>query len=126
MIICDKCNHGFSLESVHIYEAGININDRQLTLLFFTCPKCNKIYRVGLKDQRCVELAADLEKTKMRIRRNSGSNNVELARVLNDMVQKKAKRLKNYMDELNKSFAGTFDFAPSDKNKYGVEIIYLP
>lgn len=125
MVICDNCKHEFSLESVHIYEVGITIDDQQLTLLFFTCPKCNKIYRVGLKDKHCEELTADLERTKTRIQRNYGSNNVKMASELGYMVQKKAKRLKDYMDKLNQKFAGTFVFAAS-QNKYGVEIIYLP
>ena len=86
MIICDECKNEFFLESVNIKNAEVKINNQQLTLIYFTCPKCNKIYRVSLADTRYFELREDLEKTKKRIRKNHGSNNEEMHRTLNQMV----------------------------------------
>lgn len=125
-VACDECKHEFFLESVNIENAEVKINDQQLTLIYFTCPKCNKIYRVSLCDTRYFELREDLEKTKKRIRRNHGSNNEEMHRVLNQMVNRKLERLRNHTDKLNKMFPGTFTLVVSENNHQEKSIKYLP
>lgn len=125
-IKCDECEHEFFLNNLNIENAEVKINDQQLTLIYFTCPKCNKIYRVSLCDTRYFELKEDLEKTKKRIRRNHGSNNDEMARMLNNMVNKKLERLRNHTDKLNKKFPGTFTFVVSENNHEDKTIKYLP
>lgn len=124
IIVCDKCKHEFYLDAVGIHEAIVELNGVPVTLVYFACPKCNKIYRVLLKDARYEELKVDLEKTKKRIRRNQGSNNVEFARMLNNMVLKKAKRLENHCKKLLAKYNGTFTFVASENNSK--EIKYLP
>lgn len=123
-IVCDECGYEFPLESVNIQEQSVKCENEQLSLMFFTCSKCNKIYRVLLKDARYEELRVDLEKTKRRIRRNHGSNNVEFARTLNNMVFKKAERLENHCKKLLAKYNGTFTFVASENNSK--EIKYLP
>ena len=125
-VICNKCEHEFLLNSVVIKEAKVEINNRQLTLIYFTCPKCNEIYRVSLVDARYFELKEDIEKTKKRIRKNHGSNNEEMARMLNQMVNKKLERLRIHTDKLNKMFPGTFTFVASENNQEENHIKYLP
>ena len=125
-VACDECKHEFFLESVNIENAEVKINDQQLTLIYFTCPKCNKLYRVSLADARYFELREDLEKTKKRIRRNHGSNNEEMHRVLNQMVNRKLERLRNHTDKLNKMFPGTFTLVVSENNHQEKSIKYLP
>jgi RNase P subunit RPR2 len=125
-VFCDECKHEFFLETVKIENAEVKINDQQLTLIYFTCPKCNKLYRVSLADARYFELREDLEKTKKRIRRNHGSNNEEMARMLNQMVFKKLQRLRNHTDKLNQKFPGTFTFVASENNHEEKSIKYLP
>lgn len=124
IIVCDECGYEFPLESVNIQEQFVKCENEWLSLIFFMCPKCNKIYRVLLKDARYEELKVDLEKTKKRIRRNQGSNNVEFARMLNNMVLKKAKRLENHCKKLLAKYNGTFTFVASENNSK--EIKYLP
>ena len=126
VIFCDECKHEFLLNAVNIQEQGICINKQQLLLVYFTCPKCNKIYRVCLMDDKSKELKEDLEKAKKRVRRNRGSNNVEMASVLNNMILRKQNRLKDYMKKLNDSFKGTFTYAASENNVQDKTIIYLP
>ena len=125
-VFCDECKFEFSLNSVNIQNATIDIGGQNLILAYFTCPKCNKIYRVSIMDARYFELREDLEKTKKRIRRNHGSNNDELARVLNQMVNRKLERLRNHADKLNKMFPGTFTFVVSENNHEEKHIKYLP
>lgn len=125
-IRCDDCEHEFSVNTVNIKEAIINLDGQVLKLVYFACPKCNKIYRVALKDKRYEELIEDLEKTKNRIRKNYGSGNDEFASLLNSMVNKKHKRLKNHTDNLNKKYPGTFTFVASENNHEEKIIKYLP
>lgn len=125
IVKCDECKHEFVLESVNIQEAQVKCENELLQLSFFTCPKCNKIYRVLLKDARYEELKVDFEKTKGRIRRNHGSNNVEFARTLSSMVNKKAERLRHYVDKLMAKYNGTFTFVVSEETNTK-EIQYLP
>lgn len=123
---CDECEHEFILEAVGIHEAIVELNGVPVTLVYFACPKCNKIYRISIQDRRYYELVEDLEKTKKRIRRNHGSNNQEMARMLNSMVFKKKQRLEEYVDKVNKMFPGTFTFVASENNHKEQTIKYLP
>lgn len=123
---CDECEHEFILEAVGIHGAIVELNGVPVTLVYFACPKCNKIYRISIQDRRYYELVEDLEKTKKRIRRNHGSNNQEMARMLNSMVFKKKQRLEEYVDRVNKMFPGTFTFVASENNHKEQTIKYLP
>ena len=123
---CDECKHEFSMNSVEIQEAIVNLGGQALVLVYFTCPKCNKIYRIMLKDKRYEELKEDLERTKIRIRKNYGSRNDEIARMLNSMVTKKLERMRNHLTNLNNKFPGTFTFVTSENNHKDKIITYLP
>lgn len=123
---CDECKHEFYLDAVGIHEAIVELNGVPVTLVYFACPKCNKIYRISIQDRRYYELVEDLEKTKKRMRRNHGSNNQEMARMPNSMVFKKKQRLEEYVDKVNKMFPGTFTFVASENNHKEQTIKYLP
>ena len=122
-IKCDECEYEFFLSDVKINEAIVELNNTHVALVFYTCPKCKKIYRVSIQDRRYYDLAEDLEKTKKRIRKNRGSNNVDLARMLTGALKMKEQRLKAHVDKVNKMFPGTFIFEESDNN---TTIKYLP
>lgn len=126
IIVCNECKHEFYLDAVGIHEAIVELNGVPVTLVYFACPKCNKIYRISIQDRRYYELVEDLEKTKKRIRRNHGSNNQEMARMLNSMVFKKKQRLEEYVDKVNKMFPGTFTFVAPENNHKEQTIKYLP
>lgn len=123
---CDECKYEFSMNTVNIEEATVQLGGQALKLVYFACPKCNKIYRIMLKDERYEELKEDLEKTKKRIRKNYGSGNDEFARTLNSMVTKKHERLKAHLNNLDKKFPGTFTFVASENNHEDKIIKYLP
>ena len=126
IVNCDECKHEFSMDPVDIKEVTMNLGGQALKLVYFACPKCNKIYRITLKDERYEELKEDLERTKMRIRKNNGSRNDEMARMLNSMVIKKHERMKNHLTNLNNKFPGTFTFVASENNYEDKIITYLP
>lgn len=116
-IKCDQCKHEFSLSAVKISEAAVDVCSKQMALVYFLCPYCGKLYRITLKDGHYAELQNDLESTKKRIRKNNGCRNLGFTRMLDDMVRTKAARLKNYADQLNKKFPGTFEIAVSENNR---------
>lgn len=124
-VFCDECKHEFSMNSVDIQTATVELGGQALKLVYFTCPKCNKIYRICLKDDKYEELREDLERTKKRIRKNHGSGNDKFARQLYEMVCRKQKRLRDHTDKLNRKFPGTFTFAVPENGK-GKIIKYLP
>lgn len=126
IVYCDECKYEFSMKSVNIEEAILNLGGQALKLVYFTCPKCNKIYRITLEDKRCEELKEDLERIKNRIRKNNGSRNDELASMLNNMMLKKHERLKNHITKINNKFPGTFTFVASENNHKDKIITYLP
>lgn len=125
-VICDSCKKEFSLNSVKIDTATVEINKKEYQLEYFTCPECNRIYRVLLSDKKYIELLADLEKVKMRIRKNNGSGNEEFARVLNSMLNKKQNRLRKHIERLHNEYNGTFTFVASENNHEDKIIKYLP
>lgn len=125
IIYCDKCNYEFLLSAVNIKEADVVIGFETFTLVYFTCTKCNKIYRVLLKDKVYDELKDDFEKAKARIRKNSGSNNEEFARALISMAYKKQERLRNHVLNTHRKYPGTFILSmPEGGNEQTIK--YLP
>ena len=125
-VFCDECKHEFSMNSVDIQTATVELGGQALKLVYFTCPKCNKIYRVSIQDKRYYELKEDLDKTKKRIRRLNGSKNFEMTKTLNSMVIKKHERLKAYVEAVHKVFPGEFVFVSSESNPKEKSIKYLP
>ena len=126
LIKCDKCEHEFFLKAVGINEAIVELNGASVVLVYFACPKCNKIYRVSIQDKRYYEMQEDLEKTKNRIRKYNGKHNIGMSKVLNSMVVTKHERLKEYVEKVNKAFNGTFVFVASENNREEKVIKYLP
>lgn len=123
---CDECEYEYLLSTVKINEAKVELNNVPVILVYFTCPKCNKIYRISIQDARYYDLKEDLEKAKKRIRMNRGNKNIAIAEMLNNMVIKKHERLKAHVDKVNKMFPGTFTFEVSENNPKEKIIKYLP
>lgn len=126
IIVCDECKHEFYLDVVGIHEATVELNGIFVILVYFVCPKCNKIYRISIQDKRYYELVKDFEKTKKKIQKNHGSNNQVIANKLNSMVLKKKERIAKHIKRVNEMFSGTFTFVMSENNNKEKIIKYLP
>ena len=122
-VICDECRYRSSFDLDSLKKSIVKLGRKRLTLFYLTCPMCKKIYRVCLKDAHSLRLTDDLEKLEDRARTNA-NNGIPNVGIIN-MIIKKKKQIKSYVDELNKSFAGTFTFAASENNEQD-KIIYLP
>ena len=125
-VCCDECKHEFPMMSVKIQKATVNINGKEYTLSFFACPKCRRIYRIALMDQRYNELKDDLDKIRKKIRKSFGSGDVEMTKNLQIMAMRKQERMQNYVNALNGKYPGTFIFAVSENSEDNQTIKYLP
>lgn len=126
LVKCDECEHEFFLNAVGINESIVELYGVPVNLVYFACPKCNKIYRISIQDKRYYELKEDLEKTKKRIQKYNGRQNGEVSKMLHSMVVKKHERLKEYVERVNQEFRGTFVFVASENNHEEKSIKYLP
>lgn len=124
-VYCDECKHEFAISAVGIQQSPVIVGRQALELVYFACPKCNKVYRITLRDERCNELQADIESTMRRIRKSHGGKNIKLAGSLDAMVQRKRLRLREYMKHLNGKYTGTFILAVPEDGE-GATINYLP
>lgn len=126
IITCDKCNTDFLVSSVKIEERSVEINGTVLLLNYFTCPSCKIVYRVLLVDEvHYRELVDDLVSTKKRIRRLQGKGNAFQLGSLQKMAARKAERIQQYVQSMNKKYPGTFTLLASENNQQD-EIKYLP
>lgn len=107
-IICDECKKEFFLKSVKIKESIVKVNNVPINLVYFMCPKCKKVYPISIQDKRYFELLNDLENVKHKIKKNNGTEDLQKAKVLNEMVFKKLNRLKKHEEKVKKKFSGTF------------------
>lgn len=125
IIVCDKCSAEFLVKSVTINECSVEIGGVELLLKYFTCPKCNEIYKVLLvEEQRYKELVDDLMSVEKRMRRLKGKGNVYLLDQLQKMALIKKARIQRYVQSMNAKYGGTFTFKASENNQK--EIVYLP
>lgn len=122
-IICDKCKHGFSLNTVKIKESPIEIEDDNLILMYFECPKCKKIYRITLKDEKSEELLEVLKKTEQKLKERVWCGNEELVRQLEGLVNARKDSYESYINILNNHYPGSFKYEASKGKK---RIVYLP
>lgn len=125
IIVCDECSAEFLVKSVKIEECSVEIGGERLLLDYFTCPKCNQIYKVLLvEEQKYRELVDDLLSTEKRIRRLKGKGNEQMLARLQNMALTKKKRIQSYVGVMNEKYSGTFTFTASENNQK--EITYLP
>ena len=124
-VMCDECKYELDMAAVKIEETEILLNGEKMTLSYFVCPNCRKIYKVCLSDKKYKNLVEDLEATKKRVVRSSGNGNIAFAKTLSKMVLKKVQRIKAHLSNLNGKYPGTFVFNnPDDKEDDSIN--YLP
>lgn len=123
-IVCDNCKRGFSLFEYGLCEHGVTINGEDLTLVYFVCPFCRKLYFVSLKDDAFEGLANELGRAKMRIKNNSGKVNEERMAVFIETAYRKQRRLEVHLRKLRRKYPGTFTVRRASNG--ADEIVYVP
>lgn len=121
-IICDFCKKEFSLQSVDdINSFTFPWKGKEITLHYFLCPKCNKIYKTGFSDEHSRMLASDLKVAEIRyakaIKRNATEK--QLSSLFN-LVKIKRKKLAAYKQKLGNMFPGEFVFSTLQDGQAGI------
>ena len=124
IIECDACSYEFPFLSVKIKEATVQgVSD--MTIRYFTCPKCGKLYPILLMDQKYRELLNDFVQAKLRYTKALRKpGNVGVASMLGESMMRKKQRLSAHHENIRRKYPGTFTIVSSEGNE---DIInYLP
>ena len=115
---CDECSQEWLLQSDGILEAKVENADEkdELSVRFFTCPRCGKVYVVNLFDVRLKKLLKKREVLKARLNKACEVKNVDFAFAMSKRIDKLAKRFNRHSSELSKKYNGTFTLASNDKD----------
>lgn len=103
-ITCDSCGKTFRLSSDKIQE-GVVENITKVSVSYFVCPKCKKVYTILIRDEKFGVLQDDYIKTKERYeklyKKYFGKNEGEelLSQVFSSMLAKQ-QRLRQYEESL--------------------------
>lgn len=125
-VYCDKCKHEFSMDTVDIKRDRVTVDGKNLILVYFVCPKCNRLYRAGLFDDEFFEMRKEVDEVKRKIRRNFASMDKEMGDRLSQMLTVKINRMKRHSDKLRARFNGTFVLVASENNHNEYVVKYLP
>lgn len=110
-MVCDDCQASSKWKEIDIHTAKVKIVRKKLTLVYFVCPNCGKLYRVCLEDRRSGQLAMELDKYREEIKTCGRPHPYKSLAV---MIGNKYDQLKEYMKELNDKYQGQFAFADKD------------
>lgn len=120
MIECDECKETFELDSIK--ESEVLLNGVKVILVYFTCPKCNRIYKISVQDKKYYDIQKELDAINHRIEVQKKKKNSSVLGHLISLAKNKKKRLASHILKVNKKFSGTFTFKSSENNQK--EIIY--
>lgn len=125
IVYCDKCKKEFEYRSINIDETSVDVGDKALLLNYFACPFCGVIYKVLIVDkEKYWELLNDYNSIIDRISQQRGKcNPMHLQRLTENALQKK-KRLKRYVDSMNRKYNG--EFVMLSEGEGNKRIIYIP
>ena len=108
---CDKCKN--LIRSVHIKKTKVTIDNEQMILQYFECPRCRTIYKVLLLDNKAIRLQNEM----------LGYRNLYQTTTNVDYYSKyiiRKAHFESYLKDLEKSIEnGHF-------TRKGIRIIYVP
>ena len=107
-IKCDECGHEFPLKSAGIQETRVEGVQEALTLVYFTCASCGKVYACSLRDDRWHELRQDLDEAKRRVKRNWTRVSEDQLVNLQKIANKKLQKIKAHEDAMQRKYPGGF------------------
>lgn len=125
IVECDICGAKLPLNSITIDSASVDVCGSEFTLNYFTCSKCDHIFKVLLfEEQKYNKLLDDMLATKKRISKLKGKGTKEQIAKLQEMAFKKEQKIQRYTERINKKYRGTFTFKTSENGQK--EIVYIP
>lgn len=122
---CGECGAVFAVRAVKIKQSRVVCDGEALTLTYFVCPMCGKLYRIDLRDNRWYRLYDELEQARQRIERNWGKVSEDHIAKLQALAGAKLERLKQHNKYMQEKFAGEFTVA-NPQNGGTDTITYIP
>ena len=95
-IICDLCANEFSIEAVNIKEEDIIIKEKQLSVLYFCCPYCKRVYIIQVVDEKAKALQ---KRYKNAVKKNPPFGTIMYANML-----AKKRHLEEVLDDLKETY----------------------
>lgn len=100
--ICNACGMEFTLEKLDVTEDTLKGNP--VEVVSFTCPKCDEMYVISVRDQESAKLRDELQRAREAYRKSYDSNDESKVRRARNEVSYKKKALMNYMSSLKKKY----------------------
>lgn len=100
--ICNACGMEFTIEKLDVTEDTLKGN--LVEVVSFTCPKCDEMYVISVRDQESAKLRDELQRAREAYRKSYDSNDESKVRRARNEVSYKKKALMNYMSSLKKKY----------------------
>lgn len=113
-IVCSNCGKQFKLSSVGIKTSHIDLDEGQCDVVFFNCPSCNAVYLVSVQDARWMEFKTDLDKQIKRQAKMYSRNDLQMAKLIGELISTKKERLGKHVAKLKSKYDGHFTLVRTD------------
>lgn len=106
ILFCDNCGDEWELKTTDIKQTKIVPKDEVITLTYFTCPKCGKLYVVNIDNDYTLQLRNKLllEIKRIKSEDKKGKDTSKRRKKVSSLYIK----LKKLGDELKVIYNGTF------------------
>lgn len=113
-IVCSNCGKQFKLSSVGIKTSHMDLDEGQCDVVFFNCPSCKVVYLVSVQDARWAELKTDLDKQIKRQAKMHSRNDLQMAKLIGELISTKKERLGKHVAKLKSKYDGHFTLVRTD------------
>ena len=113
-LVCDCCGKQFKLSSVGIKTSHMDLDEGPCDVVFFNCPSCNVVYLVSVQDARWTELKTDLDKQIKRQAKMYSRNDLQMAKLIGELISTKKERLGKHVAKLKSKYDGHFTLVRTD------------
>ena len=101
--VCDACGMEFNVEKLDVNKDYLG-KDHQVEVISFTCPKCDELYVVAVRDDESAGIQKKLEQAKKIYKDSYDPNNPDKMRYAKKEVDFQKRYLSNYMSKLKKRY----------------------
>ena len=108
IIVCDNCKHEFFANSVKIDEQYCFVKKQKYLVEYFTCPKCNRVYVIIIKNKEVTKMLQEIWVIQKRIIAQKDKGNVELMDKLITLASNKSNKLGEYVRRLKMTAGDNF------------------
>lgn len=122
-IVCSNCGKQFKLSSVGIKTSRMDLDEGQCDVVFFNCPSCKVVYLVSVQDARWTELKTDLDKQIKRQAKMHGRNDLQLAKLIGELISAKKERLGKHVVKLKSKYNGRFTLVQTDNGTEELQLL---